>query len=164
MVIWDMQICSRSRGDFAADLTDVKDLRTQGSDHPLEKQTTICGCSCCLKRLNSKQSGKEVDNRDVTIILLKAEIESALESLKQVQIEMAKLHNEKKERLLYEEQGKETIRCLRNQLLALQAAMHSFEHQGKLKMETYNCKVDALAQSLLETCKYCCKEKEVISR
>lgn len=77
---------------------------------------------------------KESSDRDATIILLKKEIESALESLRGVQVEMVKLHDEKEQVSISEKQSRKSIESLMSQVLALQAAMDNFEEQFRLKM------------------------------
>lgn len=62
---------------------------------------------------------KDVSNGDVTIILLRKEIESALLSLKEVQAEMVKLHEEKKQMWMSEKQSQESMKSLTTQVLTL---------------------------------------------
>ncbi|KAK4258730.1 hypothetical protein QN277_005145 [Acacia crassicarpa] len=98
----------------------------------------------------SKKLSKDGNARDVTITLLKKEIESALGSLKEVQDEMARLHKEKKEMSMSEKQSQQSIECLTTELLALQVATCDFEEQSKIKIEALSDKVKELEETLEE--------------
>ncbi|KAI9123783.1 hypothetical protein K1719_005083 [Acacia pycnantha] len=98
----------------------------------------------------SKKLCKDGCARDVTITLLKKEIESALGSLKEVQDEMARLHKEKKEMSMSEKQSQQSIKCLTTELLALQVATSDFEEQSKIKIEALSDKVKELEETLKE--------------
>ncbi|KAL2344857.1 hypothetical protein Fmac_006142 [Flemingia macrophylla] len=112
------------------------------------------------KEPKSRRVCKEVHERDVTITLLRKEIESALESLKEVQYEMAKLHKEKKEMSLCEKKSRQSIECLTNQILFLQEAMNHFEEQSKLKIEALSHKLRGLEKPLKEVGSHWYQRKE----
>ncbi|RDX99717.1 Kinesin-like protein KIN-12D, partial [Mucuna pruriens] len=103
---------------------------------------------------------KDVHERDVTITLLRKEIECALESLKEVQYEMARLHEEKKEMSMCEKKSRQSIECLTNQILFLQEAMNHFEEQSKVKIEVLNHKLRDLEKPLKEACSHWYQKKE----
>ncbi|TKY59131.1 Phragmoplast orienting kinesin 2 [Spatholobus suberectus] len=102
------------------------------------------------QNLKSRRVCKDVRERDVTITLLRKEIECALESLKEVQYEMARLHEEKKEMSMCEKKSRQSIECLTNQILFLQEAMNHFEEQSKVKIEVLSQKLRDLEKPLKE--------------
>ncbi|XP_027191010.1 kinesin-like protein KIN-12D isoform X2 [Cicer arietinum] len=111
---------------------------------------------------NSRNICKDVREKDVTITLLRKEIECALESLKEVQDEMAKLHEEKKEMSMCEKQSRESIKCLTTQIHALQAAMGQFEEQSNVKVEVLSCKLRNLEKPLKEAISHWNQTKELL--
>lgn len=114
------------------------------------------------KEHKSRRASKDARQRDVTITLLRKEIECALESLKDVQDEMAKLQEEKKEMSMCGKQSRESIKCLTTQALSLQAAMRHFEEQSKVKVEVLSDKLRNLDKPLKEAVSHWCQMKEVI--
>ncbi|KAG4401136.1 hypothetical protein AAZX31_07G192900 [Glycine max] len=112
------------------------------------------------KDLKSKNVGKDVRERDATIRLLRKEIECALESLKEVQYEMARLHEEKKEMSMSEKKNQQSIECLTNQILFLQEAMNDFEEQSKVKIDVLCHRVRDLEKLLKEASSHWYKRKE----
>ncbi|KAJ6419585.1 hypothetical protein OIU84_029653 [Salix udensis] len=100
--------------------------------------------------------------KDVTIILLKGEIEFALESLKEVQREMAKLHAEKEEIGMSEKQSQESMKCFTNQILAFQEVLNNFETQFEMKIQTVNHKLLAFEQIIQEAGICWCQTKEFV--
>lgn len=115
------------------------------------------------KNQKSGKFCKDGYDRDDTIILLRKEIECALEILKEVQDEMARLHEEKKEMSMSEKQSQQSIKCLTTQLLALQAAMSDFEEQSKIKIEALSDKVKGLEETLKEDGSDWHQRKEVMA-
>ncbi|KAJ0076724.1 hypothetical protein Patl1_36219 [Pistacia atlantica] len=113
------------------DVHTVGDMRTYNSE-----------CSSYVqKQMDSRKSCKDVREKDITIVLLKKEIESALQSLKEVKAEMARLNKEKEEMLMSKKQNEKSMKCLRSQVLTLQAAMSNFEKQSEL--QDTNCQPQA---------------------
>lgn len=100
--------------------------------------------------------------KDVTIILLKGEIEFALESLKEVKREMAKLHAEKEEIWMSEKQSQESMKCFTTQILALQEVFNNFETQFETKIQTVNDKLQAFEQIIQEAGICWCQTKEFL--
>lgn len=99
--------------------------------------------------------------KDVTISLLKGEIEFALESLKEVKREMAKLHAEKEEIWMSEKHSQESMKCFTTQILALQEVFSNFETQFETKIQTVNDKLQAFEQIIQEAGICWCQTKEV---
>ncbi|KAL5855677.1 hypothetical protein ACOSQ4_005479 [Xanthoceras sorbifolium] len=124
----------------------VDDLRKDVSEHCYKARKSFCGYSYDQKQMESINVCKDVRERDSTIVLLRLEIESALESLKEVQAEMAKLHGEKEEMLVSKKQNEKGMKCLVTQLLTLQATMDNFEKQSELKIEAVNRKLGEFEQ------------------
>ncbi|CAL0331344.1 unnamed protein product [Lupinus luteus] len=112
------------------------------------------------KDQKSRRLFHDACERDFTITLLKKEIECALESLKEVQDEMTRLHDEKKEMSMSVKKSRESIECLTNQILALQAAMSHFEEQSHVKIEILSQKFRYLEKTLKEAGSHWYKTKE----
>ncbi|KAG6777782.1 hypothetical protein POTOM_017615 [Populus tomentosa] len=100
--------------------------------------------------------------KDVTISLLKGEIEFALESLKEVKREMAKLHAEKEEIWMSEKHSQESMKCFTTQILALQEVFSNFETQFETKIQTVNDKLQAFEQIIQEAGICWCQTKEFL--
>ncbi|KAM4098807.1 hypothetical protein ACJW30_07G107100, partial [Castanea mollissima] len=130
------------------DLNPVEDKRIVTSEHS-EVGKSECCYSYDGKSMKSR-TFKDVSNRDVTIILLKKEIESALLSLKEVQAEMVKLHDEKKQMSMSEKQSQESMKSLTTQVLTLEAAMSNYEKQSRLKMEVFSHRLNAFEKTVEE--------------
>ncbi|KAG4953888.1 hypothetical protein JHK87_039482 [Glycine soja] len=113
-----------------------------------------------MKYLKSRKVGKNVLERDATIRLLRKEIECALESLKEVQYEMARLHDEKKEMPVSEKKSRQSIECLTNQILFLQEAMYHFEEKSKVKIDVLSHKLRGLEKPLKEASSHWYQRKE----
>ena len=113
------------------------------------------------KDLKSRKVGKNVLERDATIRLLRKEIECALESLKEVQYEMARLHEEKKEMSVSEKKSRQSIECLTNHILFLQEAMYHFEEKSKVKIDVLSHKLRGLEKPLKEASSHWYQRKEV---
>ncbi|PKI50228.1 hypothetical protein CRG98_029301, partial [Punica granatum] len=102
--------------------------------------------------------------RDATILMLKREVGSALESLKHMQVEMAKLQIEKEERQLSEKQERENMNHLAGQVLSLQEVMNRFEDESKLKIETFYSKVQTFELMMLDVGNDWCMVKELLEQ
>lgn len=109
----------------------------------------------------SRRDCKDVHERDATIALLRKEIECALESLKEVEYEMARLHEDKKEMSMCEKKSRQSIECLTSQILFLQEAMSHFEEQSKVKIEVLSHKLRDLEKPLKEAGSHWYQRKEV---
>ncbi|XP_023879431.2 kinesin-like protein KIN-12D [Quercus suber] len=142
------------------DLNPVEDQRIVTSEYS-EVGKRECCCSYGGKSMKSR-TFKDVSNRDVTIILLKKEIESALLSLKEVQAEMVKLHDEKKQMWMSEKQSQESMKSLTTQVLTLEAAMSNYEKQSRLKMEAFSHRLNAFEKTVEEAGSQWCQTKELL--
>nr|GMC78383.1 kinesin-like protein KIN-12D [Ipomoea batatas] len=114
-----------------------KDVETEQKDPSFEIQKNIAG-------------QKSPHGRDATIALLKKEIVSALDSLKKVQAEMARLHNEKEEVCKAEKQSRESIESLFIPIVALGTSIENFEQEVKLKMEEVDEKLQQVEYAVQE--------------
>ncbi|KAJ4963751.1 hypothetical protein NE237_023690 [Protea cynaroides] len=112
----------------------VEDMEKDMSQISFNLDNNVNGCSCKLENMESERTSEHVFDRDLTIILLRKEIESALVSLRGVQAQMAKLIDEKQEISKCEEEGQKSIEFLKAQVLALQEEMISTEKQSDLKI------------------------------
>lgn len=140
----------------------VEDLRNDSAVSKLKVENGVSSNSCCQKYMELRATCNNVCERDVTILLLRKEIESALESLKQVQLEMDKLQNEKEEIRMSEKQNNETLEFLVSQILNLQEAMHKFEEKSAFKIEVSNKKIERFGQTIQEAAIQWCQRKEVL--
>ncbi|XP_057992919.1 kinesin-like protein KIN-12D isoform X2 [Hevea brasiliensis] len=132
-----------------------EDLRAHVPECSLEK-----GSRC--RKSEEFRTSKDVSDRDVTIILLKKEIESALESLQEVQVEMAKLRSEKEEIRISEKRSQESLKCFTTLILAIQADMSNFENLFELKMNAINHKLQSFEQIVQEAGTHWCQTKEFL--
>ena len=143
------------------DLHSVQELETDISDCSFKVGEILHGSPCDEKCMESGKICKNVCDREVTIILLKREIESAMESLKEVQAEMGKICNEKEEIRLSEKQSKESLRCLATHVLTLEETMNDFGKLLELKIGAVNHKIDTAEQTMQEIRTHWCQTKEV---
>lgn len=137
-----------------------EDQRAEIFDRSLKVGKEVPGYPCNEKNLES-QTFNNISDRDITITLLKKEIESALRSLGVVQAQMVKLQNEKKEMLTNEKQNQQNLQCLMNQVLMLQETIKKFEKQSENVMEAFNHRLKAFEQNVLEAGSHWCQTKEV---
>ncbi|XP_022148525.1 kinesin-like protein KIN-12D isoform X2 [Momordica charantia] len=121
----------------------------------------VPGFPCNKKNLES-QIFRNISDRDITITLLKQQIESALRSLSVVQDQMVKLQNEKKEMLINEKQNQENLQCLTNQVFVLQETMKKFEERSENVMEAFSHRLKAFEQTVLEAGSHWCQTKELL--
>lgn len=139
----------------------VEDLRDDLPECSLEAGKSISANICTWENLKSDRHSKEVSGRDVTIILLKKEIEAALDSLKEVQAEMDKLREENKAMCKSEQQSRESMKYLVTQVLNLQSIMNNLERQSKVKLEAHNHRLEAFQQIVQVAGSHWCQTKEV---
>ncbi|KAJ0010550.1 hypothetical protein Pint_34483 [Pistacia integerrima] len=76
--------------------------------------------------------------------------------------EMARLNKEKEEMLMSKKQNEKSMKCLRSQVLTLQAAMSNFEKQSELKIQTVNHKLQAFEQIVQEAGSHWNQTKEIL--
>ncbi|KAI3755534.1 hypothetical protein L1987_55337 [Smallanthus sonchifolius] len=117
-----------------------------------------------LKRTHMVQtcrSSRDVNRRDDTIILLKKELEIALESLNGVKTEMARLRSQKEVIRLSEKQSRQSIEVLVPQVLALQAILDNFEKQIEVAMVSLDHKIQTVEGLLQESCKSCHQKRKL---
>ncbi|KAK9286730.1 hypothetical protein L1049_015133 [Liquidambar formosana] len=140
----------------------VENLKNDNLERFFKVGKSLCGHSCDEKNLESGRTSKDVCDRDVTIILLKKEIESAFESLKEVQVEMAKLRDEKEEIWLSKKRSQESMKCLTSHVLALQATMSNFEEQSGFKLAAFDHKLQTVEQVVQDAGIHWCQTKELL--
>ncbi|KAL7002771.1 hypothetical protein U1Q18_003927 [Sarracenia purpurea var. burkii] len=142
----------------------VEELKTEISDCSFKVGRNPPECLSDHRNLQSGRIWKDEIGRDATIVLVKNEIESALDSLKGVQAEMAKLRVEKEQVWLSEKQSQNTIKNLGIQVLSLQAAMNNFEKQFIFKMKILDCKLRTIDETVKDADSCWLKEKELVER
>jgi kinesin family protein 15 len=161
LIIANLELLQTDTEINQPDLNFVEEKRVDTSEYS-KVEKSVCHKSYDGKDMRCKSIYKDVCNRDVTIILLKKEIEFALESLMEVQAEMVKLHDEKKQMWISEKQNQESMKFLISQVLTLESAMSDFEKQSRLKMEVFSHRVDAFEQTVEEAGLQWCQTKEVM--
>ncbi|XWS54846.1 hypothetical protein CRYUN_Cryun10bG0124600 [Craigia yunnanensis] len=142
------------------DLRSVQELETDISDCSFKVGESLHASPCDEKCVESGKTCKNVCDREVTIILLKKEIESAMECLKEIQAEMGKICNEKEEIRLSEKQSNEGLRCLATHAVALEETMNDFGKLLELKIGAVNHKINAVEQTMQEITTHWCQTKE----
>ncbi|CAL5333677.1 unnamed protein product [Camellia sinensis] len=150
------------QGNDNVDSYSVEDLKTEISGCSFKVGKNPHEYSPDQRKLASGRIWKDESDRDATIVLLKKEIETALESLKGVQAGMANLRAEKEEVWMSEKQSQESIKSLRTQVLSLQVAMNNFEKQFGFKMESLDHKLLAVEDSVQDAGSCWCQEKELL--
>ncbi|PON49199.1 Kinesin-like protein [Parasponia andersonii] len=156
------RIATETHQDDDVDNRLVEDSRTNMSKSSLDVGKKV-GLNSCDQEDNFKSLPcKDKSDRDTTIILLRREIESALQSLKEVQVEMEKLRKENKDIVKSEQKTRESLKCFTNQVHNLQATMNDFESQSKLKLEALNQKLEASEQIVVEAGSHLYETRELL--
>lgn len=147
-----------------ADAKNLHSLRWQETGTPdcsLKVLESLHGSQCDEKTMESGKTCKNTCDRDVTIILLKKEIESAMESLKEVQAEMARICNEREEIWLSEKKSKEGLQRLAAHALVLEETMNDFGKLLEVKIGAVHQKINTVEQTMQEISTHWCQTKEV---
>ncbi|XP_021285651.1 kinesin-like protein KIN-12D isoform X2 [Herrania umbratica] len=144
------------------DLHSVQELETDISDCSFKVGESQHGSLRNEKCLGFGKTCKSVCDREVTVILLKKEIKSAMESLKEVQAEMGTIRDEKEKIQLSEKLSKESLRCLTTHVIALEATMNEFGKLWELKIGAVNRKMNTFEQSMQEIRTHWCQTKEFL--
>ncbi|XP_058069283.1 kinesin-like protein KIN-12D [Magnolia sinica] len=123
-------------------------------------QREVKGFPCGQEAFKSGKNLEDAHDKDVTILLLKKEIESALDSLRGVQDQMSKLLDEKDEIKNSEKQSQASIECLTAQVLQLQMEMNDMEKQFEFRVLDLKHKLEAVEEMAEEanTCYSMTKE------
>lgn len=117
----------------------VARIKTDISESPFKVGENLHKYSSDQKTMPFGRTLNDANGKDATVALLKVEIESSLESLKVLQIEMARLRNEKEEVYNSEKRSRQGIESLMSQVLVLQAGMGNFEEQvGREMVSLYH--------------------------
>ncbi|KAK9077288.1 hypothetical protein SSX86_005625 [Deinandra increscens subsp. villosa] len=112
-------------------------------------------------KVQTCRSSRDVNRRDDTIILLKKELETALESLNGVKTEMARLRSEKEVIRISEKQSRQSIEVLVPQILALQAIVDNFEKHIEVAIVSLDHKIQTVEGLLQESCKSCHEKRKL---
>ncbi|CAL1389381.1 unnamed protein product [Linum trigynum] len=133
-------------------------------DHvsPISETLQACAQNDDSRGSNYVGSPNHTHRRDITISLLKQEIESALTSLQEVRTEMSRLHAEKEHFRISERQSKESIELCRTQLLSFEASIGDFEKQFERKVDAANLKLHAFEVVVQETMGHWSETKECV--
>ncbi|KAL2457752.1 Phragmoplast orienting kinesin 2 [Forsythia ovata] len=95
---------------------------------------------------------KGANGRDTSTILLKKEIESALQSIQGLQVQMARLHDEKEDVWMSEKRYQKSIEVLMNQVVVLQNSIDNFEAEFELKITDLDDKLMGVEEIVQESC------------
>ncbi|GMH13425.1 hypothetical protein Nepgr_015266 [Nepenthes gracilis] len=144
-----------------ADCHFIAHLKSDTWENISREVKNISECAGDWKTSQSMKSYKDGTGNDVTIVLLRKEIESSIESLKGVQAEITFLHAEKEKIQVSEKHGRESMESVKTQLFALQAAFIDFEKQCGLKMLNLNHKLQKVEESAQEAGICLCQTKEL---
>ncbi|XP_015061958.1 kinesin-like protein KIN-12D isoform X1 [Solanum pennellii] len=101
-------------------------------------------------------------SRDATVILLRKEMESALDCLKGVQAEMARLHVEKEALWSSEQKSRESIGDFLVAATCLQTYMDKFEQELVLKVELVDNKLRTIEGAVLESSSSWYEQKKLL--
>ncbi|XP_014508802.1 kinesin-like protein KIN-12D [Vigna radiata var. radiata] len=156
--IGEPRICSETHISSDSDPHSVEEPIVDQADLPFN----LDKCGYYINDSKSRRVSSDVHERDVTISLLRKEIECALESLKEVQYEMARLRAEKKEMSMCEMKSQQSIESLTKQILLLQEAMNHFEEKSKDKIEVLRQKLRNLEKPLKEASSHWHQKKELL--
>ncbi|CAL1372500.1 unnamed protein product [Linum trigynum] len=151
--------------EFKAEVCSIRScLGPDSHDHVSEinERLQACGQDDDSHGLKNVGYPEDPSNRDVTISLLKQEIESALTSLQEVRREMGTLHAEKEHFRISERQSKQSIELCTSQLLSFEAAICDFEKQFEQKVEAANHKIQAFEEIVQETMDHWSGTKECV--
>lgn len=153
-----LQIARETVRDHSGNKQFVENSSDDIFEFSLEGEKNICYNPCTQEIL---KPSKDACGRDVTILLLKKEIEAALDSLNEVQAEMDKLREENKAMCKSDQQNRDSMEVLGSQVLNLQSTMNDLEEQSKLKLEALNHRLEAFEQIVREAGSHWCQTKEV---
>ncbi|OMO74183.1 Semialdehyde dehydrogenase, NAD-binding protein [Corchorus capsularis] len=152
----------RRSGKDDKDLHSGQELDTDTPHCSFKVGESLHGSSCHKKFKESGETCKNLCDKEVTVILLKRELESAMESLKEVQAEISRICSEKEEIRLSEEKSKESLRCLATHVLALEATTRDLGKLLELKIGAVNNKVSTFEQTMQEIRTHWCQTKEFL--
>ncbi|KAJ8763372.1 hypothetical protein K2173_002255 [Erythroxylum novogranatense] len=139
-----------------------KKMKTGVSEFSLETEKICRLSSFDLKDRKLRTCSNKDFDRNLTITLLKKEIESALQSLQKVKMEMDKLRNENEKLQMAEKQTAEDMKCLTVQLLDFQSATFSFQEQFACRIGAVNNKLQALELTVQDVGTLWCETKEIL--
>ncbi|KAK4378399.1 hypothetical protein RND71_000261 [Anisodus tanguticus] len=136
-----------------------EDKTAEKPDHSFDKSNNMLGSDSKQKTFQMNLKDKD---RDATIILLRKEMESALECLKGVQAEMARLRVEKKALCSSEQKSKECIGDFLAAVTSLQTYMDKFEQEVELKVEVVDNKLQKIEGAVHESSSSWYKQKKLL--
>lgn len=139
----------------------VEGTKVEISDSAFEIAKNLHRYSIDQKSLEHRRTSSDPRDRDATIALLKEEIKFALQSLKTVQVEVAKLRNEKENVCTSEKLTREGIKSLLSQVLVLQEGIGSFEDEVGLNVVTLDHKLQSAEEAMQELVISCSLKNEV---
>ncbi|XP_015163781.1 phragmoplast orienting kinesin 2 isoform X1 [Solanum tuberosum] len=137
----------------------LQDRTAEKPDCSFDKSNNMLGSA-------SKQDTFQINwkdkNIDATVILLRKEMESALDCLKGVQAEMARLHVEKEALWSSEQKSKESIGDFLAAATSLQTYMDKFEQELVVKVELVDNKLRTIEGAVLESSSSWYEQKKLL--
>ncbi|XP_009785936.1 kinesin-like protein KIN-12D [Nicotiana sylvestris] len=138
----------------------LEDRTAEKPDHSSDKSNNMLKSVSNWKTF--QMNWKDKNARDDTIILLRKEMESALECLKGVQAEMAKLCVEKEALRSSEQKSRESIGDFVTAVTSLQTYMDKFEHELEFKVELVDDKLQKIEDAVQESCSSWYEQKKLL--
>ncbi|XP_019702656.1 kinesin-like protein KIN-12F isoform X1 [Elaeis guineensis] len=105
---------------------------------------------------------KDDSDRETTILLLRKELECALDRLQEVQAQMIKLLNKKEEIKKSEKQSQTSIEHLTNEVLRLKSDIIDKEIQFDIRLQELEDKLQKVKKNAIASSECWCKAKEVL--
>ncbi|XP_019248305.1 PREDICTED: kinesin-like protein KIN-12D [Nicotiana attenuata] len=138
----------------------LEDRTAEKPDHSSDKSNNML--KSASNRKTFQMNWKDKNARDDTIILLRKEMESALECLKGMQAEMAKLCVEKEALQSSEQKSRERIGDFVTAVTSLQTYMDKFEHELEFKVELVDDKLQKIEDAVQESCSSWYEQKKLL--
>lgn len=136
----------------------LEDRTAEKPDCSFDKSNSMLGSASKQDTLQINCKDKD---RDATIVLLRKKMESALECLKGVQAEMARLHVEKEALWSAEQKSKGSIGDFVAAVTSLHTCMDKFEQELELKVELVNNRLQTIEGAVLESSSSWYEQKKV---
>lgn len=137
----------------------LEDRTAEKPDCSFDKSNSMLGSASKQDTLQINCKDKD---RDATIVLLRKKMESALECLKGVQAEMARLHVEKEALWSAEQKSKGSIGDFVAAVTSLHTCMDKFEQELELKVELVNNRLQTIEGAVLESSSSWYEQKKLL--
>ncbi|KAH6772638.1 hypothetical protein C2S51_011042 [Perilla frutescens var. frutescens] len=119
-------------------------------------------CNINDNNLESEITLQSAIGREATVILLKKEIECALQSLQELQSQMDKMQSEKEEIWASEKCSRKSIESTINQIVVLRDALDNFEGVFELQVSAINGKIRRMEEAVQESLDSWFQQRELL--